>query len=982
MTRTSKLLFYGMGAIFALILIQKIFIMYTDYLWYQALGQAPVFTTILGTRIWLGLLVGGLFFVFLYGNLRLARRPLPADLKLIGKRLLPEEEREQIEEFADRGLLLFALTGGIMAAIVASGRWREWLLFRHGGAFGETDPLFGLDIGFYVFKLGFINYITQSIFYGLLITLAASFLVLLYQEAVRIVGNTVHAIPRARKQLLILLGLTLLVKAYAYRLAQYQLLYSTRGEEFFGACYADVHGRLPVLWILLVFAVAAGLFMFVAIRLRGFKLPLGAVIALILVSILGGWLYPAMIQQFIVKPNQLALETPFIKNNIGATLKAYQLDVVKRRSHTVRMDLDAEALQANRETVENIRLWDHRPLETTFQQTQALRSYYRFSDVDVDRYVVQGRERQVMLAARELDYSGIVRPTWVSRHLLYTHGYGLCMAPVNEVVGEGMPNYWIKDFPPQSPVGFEVTRPQLYYFTSLHPRLIEFISSRERPISEDEVTPPAAAPGPEGPGAEPRPTPAAGGTERAARQPNVDVSYVIVNTKEWEFDYPRAEQTVAGGAAEGNVTTRYAGKGDVQLSNFFRRFCFFVRFRHLPILLTPQITSESRILFNRALPERLLALAPLMVYDPDPYLVLDEAGHLKWINDAYTATNMYPYSARVPWFGANYIRNSVKVVVDAYEGLPIFYVMPPLTGQRQDPIVECWRKVFPTLFQDFAQMPQDLQAHIRYPQLLFRIQAEIYAKYHMLDPQTFFQKEDLWSIPTEVYSRSQREVEAYYVNMKLPSEPGQETEFLLMLPFTLKGREDRNMVAWMAARCDMPHYGEIVVYEFPKSILVPGPGQVESIISQDAEISQLITLWGQQQSRIIRGNLLVIPINNSLLYVEPFYLVAPTTPLPQLKLVVLVYGERVVNAPSLEEALAKLFGQEAGRVIKPAAARAPASPVSPPAAGLGGVKQLLQRALELEQEAQKALAQGDLAGYQAKQREQQQLIQQALQQMP
>jgi len=988
-TRSSKLLVYGMGAVFALILIQKAFIMYTDFLWYQSLGQASVFVLILRTRAFLGVVMGALFLAFLYLNLRFARRPLPADLTLIGKRLLPAEEREQIEQYADRGLLIFTLTGAVMAALVASGRWREWLLLFHGGAFGETDALFGVDVGFCVFRLGFLNYLVQSVFYAVAITLVVTVLVHIYQESIRLVGNTLHAIPRARTQVLSLLGLALLVKAAAYWLARYNLLYSTRGQEFSGASYADVHGRLPILYALVALALVAGIVMFISTRLRSFNLPIGALVAVLLVSLLGGWMYPALVQQFVVRPDQLRLETPFIKHNITATLQAYGLDAIKPQQHTVRNTLAPDLLAANRETLENIRLWDHRPLETTFQQTQALRSYYRFADVDVDRYTVNGRERQVMLAARELDHSGIVRPTWVSQYLLYTHGYGLCMAPVNEIVGDGLPNYWIKDFPPESSVGLEIKRPQLYYYTSRHPRLIEHITSYEHQFAPEQPSAaPSAEPGPETPGVPGAPAgpqqPAPQDARRQAPAP-VDVSYAVVNTKELEFDFPQGDDSAPSstGAQAGNATTRYAGKGDVQLSSFFRRFCFFVRFRHLPLLLTPSLTAESRILFNRALPERLVALAPVMGYDPDPYLVISK-GELKWINDAYTATNMYPYSARTAWFGANYVRNSVKVVTDAYEGLPEFYVMPPLPGQKPDPVVACWRKVFPTLFRDFAQMDPELQTHIRYPQLLFRVQAEVYSKYHMKDPQTFFQKEDMWAIPPEVYANSQREVEPYYANMSLPTEPDAHQEFLLMLPFTLAGRADKNMVAWMAGRCDAPNYGELVVYQFPKALLVPGPMQVESMISQDAEISKLITLWGQRQSRIIRGNLLVIPISSALLYVEPFYLEAPNSPLPQLKLVVMMYGDRIVNAPTLNHALKRMFGQDASTVVAtPVAGEgAPPPPAVPPPSGVGTVKQLLEQAIELDRQAQQALAQGDLAGYQARQRQQQELIQKALGQLP
>lgn len=976
MTRSSKLLIYGMGLIFVLILVQKAFIIYTDYLWYQSLGQAAVFSTILGNRVLLGVIVGVVFFVWLYFNLRLARRPLPSDLTLIGKRLLPTEEREQIESYADKALLIFAVTGAVMAGIVASGKWREFLQFQHMLSFDQTDPLFKKDVGFYVFRLPFISYIWSSLFYSVVIALVGSTLVHIYQEAVRLVGNTVHAIPRARMQILGLLGLALLVKAYSYRLAQYNLLYSSRGEQFFGASYADVHGRLPILYVLMALAVVTGIIMLVSTKMRSFKLPIGALAVIILVSLMGGWIYPAVLQSVVVKPNQLNVEAPYISNNIKATLVAHGLDKIKPEQHAVRVNLSSEALARNAATVNNIRLWDHRPLQTTYQQTQALRGYYRFADVDVDRYTVQGEYRQVMLAGRELDPSGIVGANWVSQHLLYTHGYGLCLSPVNEISGDGLPAYWVKNLPVESPVGFEIDRPQLYYYASRHPRLIEYISPPEQPY--EAPAPPVSGPtaGPGGPGdVDPTANPAASpAVPQQQQQPgSFEVPYVIVNTKAEELDYPAAGAAEAGGE-EANVYTRYSGKGDVQLSNFFRRFCFFMRFRDKDILFTQYLTPESRILFNRSLPERLMTLAPIMGYDPDPYMVIAH-GKLSWMNDAYTATNMYPYAARTPWFGANYVRNSVKVVTDAYDGVPQFYVMPPLPGQQPDPIIACWRSIFPTLFKDFSEMDSEIAKHIRYPQLLFRIQAEIYAKYHMKNPQTFFQKEDMWAIPPEVYSNGRRDVESYYINMKLPSIKGGQEEFVLMQPFTLAKREDKNMRAWIAARCDAPNYGELVVYEFPKGALVQGPMQVESRISQDAEISQLITLWGQQQSNIIRGNLLIIPIEDSLLYVEPFYLSAPNSPLPQLKLVVLAYGDTVVSGGSLDAALTRLFG-EGAVTQRPKPARPGAAAGSTPPRLLT-VQQLLQQAIALDAEAQRSLAGGDLATYQAKQRDKQKLIEQA-----
>lgn len=984
-TRSNRALAWGMGLIFAFILLQKVFITYTDYLWYQSLGQAAVFSTILGHRFLLFLVFGGVFFAWMWGNLRYARQPVPSGLKLIGKRLLPDEERAQIEQFADKGLLWFAVIAAFLAGMVASGKWRELLQFTHLVPFGENDAVFGRDLGFYVFRLAFLNYVAQSAFFGIVLAFVISTVVHIYQEALRLVGNTVHATPRARCHLLGLLALALLVKAYLYRLAQYGLLYSGRGEEFFGPGYADIHGRLPVLFALIAVSIIAAIVMLVSIKGKGHKVPAAALVGVLLVAILGGWLYPALLQSLVVKPNQLDKERTYITNNITATLKAYNLDAVSRSRHAVKEDLGWDAIRANRPTVDNIRLWDHRPLQTTYQQTQALRSYYHFADVDVDRYTVQGQYRQVMLSARQLNYAGINNPNWVSQHLLYTHGYGLCLSPVNEIAGDGLPRYWVKDFPVTSDVGFKVTRPQLYYYASTHPRLIEYISPPESPADMGPDAGAAEPPGPGGPGGGPEGPAGPGGPggpggrgrpKAAPRGPAVqDIPYVVVNTKEKELDFPQGDSQAGTDALTANATHQYQGQGDVQLSSAWRRFCFFMRYRDLRLLLTDSIKPDSRILFNRTLPERLVTLAPILGYDPDPYLVVAGDGKLKWMNDAYTATNMYPYAARVPWFGANYVRNSVKVVMDAYDGVPEFYVMPPGKNGKADPVVQSWRSIFPSLFKDYAQMDPVLQKHLRYPQLLFRIQAEIYTKYHMTDPQTFFQKEDQWAIPPEVYSKGQREVESYYVNMHLPgTKITAEEEFLLMLPFTLAKREDKNMVAWMAARCDEPNYGELIVYDFPKSSLVLGPMQVESRISQDAEISQLITLWGQQQSQIIRGNLLVIPIADSLLYVEPFYLEAPNSPLPQLKLIVLAYDDKIVSGPTLEDALRRLFGLAGSESASSATA---SRPPTQPLLSSANLKQLLLQALQLDQQAQQALAKGDLAGYQSKQQEQSQVIERA-----
>lgn len=981
MDSSNRWLWYIFGILFGGVLILKALTLYTDYLWFLSLGQGPVFTKILWTKIVLGIVIGGLFFGWLYANLRFARLPLPGDITFIGKRLLPDEERQQIEEYADRALLVFALIGAVMAGVMASARWLEWLQFSHAVPFGETDAVFGKDIGFYVFKLRFIQYIWRAIYHALVATAIVSILVHLYQEAIRVVGNTVHAIPRARAHCLGLLAAALFAKIYGYRLAQYELLYSNRAGVFGGGPgWTDLHARLPMLYLLMVVAAIAGIVLLVSIRTRSLKAPLGAVGVLILVSVLGGTVYPAAMQKLVVDPNQLEKERPYIERNIAATNKAYGLDQVRNISFQIGNQLSGDDIRKNWHSIENVRVWDHRPLQRTYNQTQAIRAYYNFPDVDVDRYIVDGRVRQVMISARQLNASKLPVRNWVSTHLKYTHGYGLAMSPANEIrLPNGQPHYWISGIPPSSQVGIEVTRPAIYYGASIHPRMIERISPMEEPLTTQNGQPVQ--------GDEPAPGPGGGRPAQGPNQPRrgygdipADVStqpYVIVNTKEPELDYSRGGEA---GTPVDNAYTQYQGKGGVPIGGFFTRVAFFARFfPQVQLLFTNLITPESRIQINRTLPERLQAVAPFLMYDPDPYLVVNDDGTLKWISDAYTVSGKYPYAQGIPRLG-NYVRNSVKVVCDAYDGIPEYYVI-----DESDPLVQCYQKVFPTLFKPARELSDHLRAHLRYPQLLFMLQVQIYSVYHMKDPQVFFQGEDRWAIPPEIYSFGRRLVEAYYVVMQLPGE--EKPEFLLMMPLVLFGQEERNMVAWMAARCDGEHYGEIVVCNFPKGKFFDGPWQVESRISQDGEISQLITLWSTQGSRVIRGNLLVIPLANSMLYVEPLYLEAEDTGLPELRRVIVVYGDRIELGTTLEDALTRLFGDiGAGRPAAapsaaPASAQgAPATTAAPPS-NLSAARETLQRLLQLDQEKQQALAGGDLATYQQKDREQSALLRELQQQL-
>lgn len=986
MTLSSRIITYLFGAIFVLILIAKGLALWTDYLWFGAMGQSAVFTTILFTRVKLGVVVGLLFFLWLWLNLRHARKPLPTDIALIGKRLLPDEEREQIEEYADRALLVFALIGGLMAGLVASGKWLSWLQYVHGVDFGQVDPLFGKDVGFYVFKLGFLRYVFSSVFYATIIVLVASTLVHLYQEAIRVVGNTIQTITRARAHVYCLTALALLVKVVGYRLDQLTLTLSARGGVFYGASYADVYARLPVMWALMALCVIGAVVIVLNIRSRRLFWPAGALAVILLFSLLGGAAYPALVQRLVVLPNQLEKERPFIAHNIEATNTAFALDGIKPVEVPVKDRLTREDVESNRRTIDNIRLWDHRPMQRTINQTQALRAYYTFPDVDVDRYTIDGEQRQVMIAPRQIDHSRIPPPqTWVKDRLQYTHGYGVAVAPVNEVSAgeggseEGLPVYWAKDIPPETLPDLRIDRPGLYYYTSIRPRLIEIIQS---------VSPrPAPRQPPPGPGGattdgDPPDRPGAG-MQRVMDEPVATFEdYVIVNTDEWELDYSRAEG--------GNVFTRYEGEGGVPIGSFFRRLAFFARFYDLQILLTQSITRDSKIIINRTVPERIQALAPMfLIADPDPYIAVIE-GKLVWITDTYTYSRSYPYSRPHNLVRINYMRNSVKVFMDAYDGIPKFHVVEP-----DDPMIQAYMKMFPTLFTTEGLTERE-RAHIRYPQLSFMVQAEMYADYHMLDPDTFYQREDSWSFPVELYDADPRTVEAYYVTMRLPWE--EREEFLLMMPFTLRGREDRNMVAWLAGRCDGESYGELIDFRMPTGVLVEGPMQVEARIGQNREFSAYQTLWSREGSHVIRGNLLAIPVANSMLYVEPVYLAAADSAIPELKMVVLVNDKRVALGDSINDALSRLVGAPVGepppRDTRPRIPGAPdmaRPPVEPdvPEEPVEPVEiipldeatlDLLDQVLELQAQKEAALAAMDLGRFQELDRQQAELLRRMRQQ--
>jgi uncharacterized membrane protein (UPF0182 family) len=868
-------------------LLGQVIPLYTDYLWFQEVKYASVFTTILWTKGVLALIAGLSFAVLVYLNVRVAARPTAGDVLVELDDPFGLPSRLVIEPLFKKFLLPGALVLGLLAGSQASGQWETFLRFVNAQPFNAQDPLFGRDIGFYVFQLPVFSTVYAWAMTALALTVILVVATNVLHRGIQITARGPSVTPHARAHLLALGALILLVKAGGYYLDTYNLLLSPRGIVF-GAGYTDINAQLPALRILTIVALGGAAVCIWQIGRRGVRPVLLAGAVLVGAHVLGLGLFPTLLQRIRVIPNEMVAERPYIEQNIKYTRMAYGLDRIQEQEFPAEETLGAEDLRRNDPTVKNIRLWDHRPLLATYAQLQEIRPYYRFVDVDNDRYLVDGQLRQVMLSPRELSYRHLPERTWINERMVFTHGYGAVLGPVNRITPEGLPDFWIKDIPPASTGIIKVTRPEIYYGE----------------IAND---------------------------------------YVFVKTRAEELDYP---------AGDKNVPTRYAGQGGVLIPSFLRKVVFALRFGDLNIALPNDIIiGESRVLYHRKIDERVKKAAPFIQFDRDPYLVVGQDGRLVWIIDGYTTSNRFPYSEPVRGLG-NYIRNSVKAVVDAYHGSVAFYLSEP-----DDPVVKAYARAFPGLFQPLSAMPSDLRPHVRYPQGLLAIQARMYATYHMRDPQVFYNKEDLWSIPKKAIEGQEREMESYYTIMRLPGEPSEE--FVLLIPFNPSKKD--NMIAWLAARSDGPHYGKLVVYIFPKQKLIYGPRQIEARVDQDAFISQQLTLWSQRGSQVIRGSLLAIPIERSLLYVQPLYLAAEKGSLPELKRVIVAMGNQIAMEENLEASLSQLFGAAGrGAVV----ARAEAAPAPRPAPGREGtVRQLADQAWQQYSRAQDLLRQGNFAGY-------------------
>jgi len=877
---------------------------YVGALWFESLGYASVFWTRLEFQ---GVTFGAftlLTFLVIYGVFRTLKPERLAALMgatiLVNRRpvALPVERFLNVIGFA-LSAIIAAITGASM-----TGRWMTLALYWQAPRHATTlDPIFGRSLDFYFFTLP-----AWQLIAGWLLTLAIfasaiAALFLIMSGGARVMRERPDAADQARlwRGLSIGIAAVLLTLAAQVYLGRFERLFQY-GTIFSGVTYTDAHvtltGMLIVSAALIAGAALAAASAILALPRRWLVASVApAVICYLLVAVVGWY-----VSSFIVQPNQLVRERPFITHNIEMTRRAYALDRIETHAFPAETSIDAVEPAKNQTTLENIRLWDWRALQDTLRQIQEIRTYYDFPDIDIDRYEIDGSVRQMMLATRELNVEKLPQSSrnWINEKLIYTHGYGVTMNPVNGFTPEGLPTLVLSNMPIQSTIpGLGVTRPEIYF---------------------GELT-------------------------------NTDV---YVKTRQKEFDYPQGDA---------NSLTSYQGSGGIRMGGLLRRILIALDRGDLSkIPFSDDVNSESRLLMHRKLSDRVHELAPFLTLDPDPYVVVGEDGRIRWLMDAFTTSDSYPFARRYTLGSEriNYMRNSVKILIDAYTGETTFYVF-----DAQDPIIAAYRALFPGLFTDAAAMPAAVRKHVRYPELLLNVQAAVYGLYHMTNPDVFYNREDLWSVASENNQR-QQVMEPNFVLMTLPGE--RSTEFIAILPFTPANRN--NLIGWIAGRSDGDHYGEAVVYDFPKTKLIDGPLQIEARIDQNAQLSGQLTLWNQQGSHVRRGALIVIPIGRALLYAEPIYLQADRSPMPELRLVVLAVQDRLAYGPTFEAAMAALFGTGSstlslqaapGSASQSASAASPAPAPAPAPAAAGDINALIAEAAQNFNDYQQLTAAGKLA---------------------
>ena len=885
----------------------------TDLLWFRSLGLEDVYLRRYTAGFWAFVAFMLAFFALALPNLYLALRPNVPRVVVDAQRARPSALALTLR----LGWLL--LIPAFFFGLAGGDQWDALLRWLNAVPFGKSDPVFGLDIGFYFFTLPVLDFLRGWSIAAILVIAAGVVLVYALRGVISVAtdqvaradmavaGRTALALARpARAHLSVLGGVFLLLVAFGYVLDRYDLLF--RQEAVLtGAAYTSINARLPALTVLAVIVGIAALACFANAFARTLWVLGGAIVLWFAASLLVLGVYPGLIQNFVVNPDQLNKERPYLERNITATRAAYQLDAVEESLFNVGDTPTAAEARRDLADTEAIRLWDYRPLLAAYDTLQALRQYYTFNDVDVDRYQIGGREVPVMLSARELSTSRLPQGTWVNRHLVFTHGYGAVLTAMGGIGTEGRPELLVKDIPPQGEPKIE--QPRIYYGESTR-------------------------------------------------------DYVIVDTLQDEFDYAQEG---------GDARTRFSGTGGVGIGTLWDRFLFALRFGDTNLLFTNQVTEKSRVLFHRQIVEREKLIAPFLSYDPDPYLVIAD-GQLWWMNDAYTTGDRYPYSERYAALRAggttiaggdfNYVRNSVKVVTNAYDGRVTYYVV-----DEADPVIRNLRLIYPTLFKPIAEMPQSLRSHIRYPEAIFSVQTQVYALYHMTDPEEFYNRVDAWRIANELqFQGSQKQpVEPYYVTTRLPG--ADRREFILFVPMTPAGGERDNMVAWIAGRADAPEYGKLRVLRFPKDRTIFGPLQVEGRIDNDATIRQQLTLLCPSGggTTCIRGNLLVLPVGSSFVYIKPLFIQSSQAKIPELQRIILATQDKVVMAESFAKALEALFSGSAtptpSPTPAPSATPRPTGAPSPTPGPSQTIAQLVKQASDHYEQAQEALRRGDFAEY-------------------
>lgn len=810
-----------------------------EWLWLSELGYTQVFWTVRGTQViltMLAFLIAGTYLVINFRYLADRLRSVSfvgTPLQNLNINLSIDSHHKQLKLF----LTLIALFIAFVFSVGFYISWDESLRFIWNTPFGEVDPLFGKDIGFYLFQFPFWEMIQTSL--TVLSFLVLAILLVIYIFTGLLGGSTGQGIQAGSKvwsQLKLNAAFFVFMLSWGFYLGRYNLLLRTDGL-IFGAGYTHVVIELPTLWILTVLSALLGCMILAGKWIKSKKVVPATAVLIVLVMVLGRVIIPGAVQKFNVEPNELELEQPYLEHNIRMTRLAFGIDNVREVEYQADDTLDIADIRNNQDAIDNIRLWDPRLLIQTYKQLQEIRSYYEFYSVDNDRYTIDGNVVQTMLSAREIARRlPSQSDTWVNRHMQYTHGYGLVMSPVTETSSQGEPRFLLRDIPPVSSSStLSIEDPAIYYGEN-------------------------------------------------------STGYYIVNTDVPELHYPAGDE---------NVYTHYSGQGGIQFNSWFRKLLFAWELGDINILLSDYIKNDSRLQIYRSVQERINRISPFLMLDNDPYLVMSN-GKLFWIQDAYTTSTYFPYSERHG--NINYIRNSVKIVVDAYEGSVDYYIV-----DENDPVLKVYDSIFPDLFKSIDQLPDGLIRNFRYPQDLFEIQLETFNRYHMTRPQVFYNQEDLWTRPNEKYAGTQMIMEPYYVLARLPEE--ELLEFMLISPATPENRD--NMIGWLAAKSDPGNYGDLVVYKLPKDRLIYGPAQIEARIDQDPEISRQIALWDQRGSRVIRGNLMVIPIENSFLYVEPVFLLAEGVDIPQLQRVIVAIGDNIAMQPTIETAMFELFGDDA-----------------------------------------------------------------------